>query len=128
MAVFEQQNDQLLIKKKKKVWPYRMMSQIWTKVERPDPQHHKDILLGSPLGSPFHSIVFLLLIGALWPGVIVKNHFLKILPYMPELVGFQTMVIIDPYDLWCCVCFLSGLLSKSGSSYCESDYENADNN
>ena len=29
----------------------------------------------------------------------VKYRFLKILPYMPELVGFQTMVILDPYGM-----------------------------
>jgi hypothetical protein len=27
----------------------------------------------------------------------VSLNGLKILPYMPELVGFQTMVVLDPY-------------------------------
>ena len=34
---------------------------------------------------------------------------------MPELVGFQTMVILDPngiYTLWCCWCLWSGLLES----------------
>ena len=30
---------------------------------------------------------------------IKKDNGLKILPYVPELVGFQTMVILDPYDM-----------------------------
>ena len=47
---------------------------------------------------------------------------MKILPYMPELVGFQTMVIIDPYgmifDAVGVFCPEFWLLFKSGSSYC----------
>ena len=42
---------------------------------------------------------------------------------MLELVGFQTMVIIDPYgmtfDAVGVFCPDFGLLFKSGSSYCE---------
>ena len=27
------------------------------------------------------------------------SRFLKILPYIPEFVGFQTMLILDPYGM-----------------------------
>ena len=41
---------------------------------------------------------------------------------MPELVGFQTMVILDPYGMTFDAVGVFGLvfliLSKSGSSYC----------
>ena len=30
---------------------------------------------------------------------LLKNQFLKISPYMPELLGFETMLIIDPYGM-----------------------------
>ena len=43
---------------------------------------------------------------------------------MPELVGFQTMVILDPYGVTFDAVGVFGLdfwlLFKSGSSYCES--------
>ena len=42
---------------------------------------------------------FLLLTWALWPAIVVKDRILKILPYMPEFVGFQTIVIVDPYGM-----------------------------
>ena len=29
----------------------------------------------------------------------LKNQFLKIAPYIPELLGFETMLIIDPYGM-----------------------------
>ena len=42
---------------------------------------------------------------------------------MPELVGFQTMVILDPYGMTFDAVGFFGLdfqlLFKSGSSYCE---------
>ena len=71
----------------------------------------------------FHSTVFLLLTWALQPSVLVKYRFLKILPYMPELVGFQTMVILDPYSITFNAVGVFGLdfqlLFKSRSSYCD---------
>ena len=49
-------------------------------------------------------------------------RFLEILLYMPELVGFQTMVILDPYGMTFDAVGVFGLdfqlLFKSGSSYC----------
>ena len=45
---------------------------------------------------------------------------------MPELVGFQTMVILDPYGMTFDAVGVFGLdfqlLFKSGSSYCELVY------
>jgi hypothetical protein len=47
---------------------------------------------------------------------------LKILPYMPQLAGFQTMVILDPnglaFDAVGAFGLVFHLLFKSGSSYC----------
>ena len=44
------------------------------------------------------------------------------LPYMPKLVGFQTMVILDPYGITFNAVGVFGLdfhlLFKSGSLYC----------
>ena len=44
---------------------------------------------------------------------------------MPELVGFQTMVILDPYGMTFDAVGVFGLdfqlLFKSGSSYCETN-------
>ena len=58
-----------------------------------------------------------------YAAVFVKYLFLKILPYMPELVEFQTMVILDPYSITSNAVGVFGLdfqlLFKSGSSYCE---------
>ena len=51
---------------------------------------------------------------------------------MPELVGFQTMVILDPYGMTFDAVGVFGLvfwlLFKSGSSYCDRDITQSQNN
>ena len=52
----------------------------------------------------------------------LKNQFLKISPYMPELLGFETMLIIHPYGMAVHARVVAGLvfslLFKLVSSYC----------
>ena len=54
---------------------------------------------------------------------LLKNQFLKISPYMPELLGFETMLIIDPYGMAFDAMLVAGLvfslLFKLVSSYCD---------
>ena len=49
---------------------------------------------------------------------------------MPEFVGFQTMVILDPYGITFNAVGVFGLdfqlLFKSGSSYCDPHMDNID--
>ena len=53
---------------------------------------------------------------------LLKNQFLKISPYIPELLGFETMLIIDPYGIAVHARVVAGLvfslLFKLVSSYC----------
>ena len=53
----------------------------------------------------------------------LKNQFLKISLYMPELLGFKTMLNIDPYGMAVDARVVAGLvfslLFKLVSSYCE---------
>ena len=55
----------------------------------------------------------------------LKNQFLKISPYMPELLGFETMLIIHPYGMAVHARVVAGLvfslLFKLVSSYCDVD-------
>ena len=54
--------------------------------------------------------------------LLLKNQFLKILPYMPELLGFETMLTRDPYGMAVDARVVAGLvfslLFKLVSSYC----------
>ena len=54
----------------------------------------------------------------------LKNQFLKFSPYVPELLGFETMLIIYPYGMAIHARVVAGLvfslLFKLVSSYCDS--------
>ena len=55
--------------------------------------------------------------------LLLKSQFSVISPYMPELLGFESMLIIDPYGMAIDVRVVAGLafslLFKFVSSYCE---------